>query len=287
MNIKKILVGGAASAMILGASVLPAFAANFFNGFETDTNGWFTDPTNITRVASGTNGVASADGSFHAEVDAGAFTIWGGYENTFPTNGYVTKVDVYLDMAENQALTTDKRFDFSSAINNTAGSHRRDFIFHLGTDPLVVGQWKASASNNSPGWPSNPARSPITIDETGWYTLRSTFQDNGSGVLEVVMDVLDSNDAVLGTWTLSDPTDVIGTTVGGNRYGWFVTSAFDFLAIDNAEKLDIVPVVGPPTTKDECKNGGWMTFNNPEFKNQGDCVSFVTSNSNASGNKNK
>lgn len=30
-----------------------------------------------------------------------------------------------------------------------------------------------------------------------------------------------------------------------------------------------------PTTKDQCKNGGWQTFNSPAFKNQGQCVSFV------------
>src|SRR4051812_47146942 len=30
-----------------------------------------------------------------------------------------------------------------------------------------------------------------------------------------------------------------------------------------------------PTSKDQCKNGGWKTFTNPSFKNQGDCVSFV------------
>lgn len=33
-----------------------------------------------------------------------------------------------------------------------------------------------------------------------------------------------------------------------------------------------------PTTKDECKKGGWMTLANTEgnsFKNQGQCVSFV------------
>ena len=40
-------------------------------------------------------------------------------------------------------------------------------------------------------------------------------------------------------------------------------------------------LVAPPTSKDQCKNGGWMTFNNPPFKNQGDCVSFV-----ATGGKN-
>ncbi len=35
------------------------------------------------------------------------------------------------------------------------------------------------------------------------------------------------------------------------------------------------PLVGPPTSKDDCKNGGWQSFNNPSFKNQGDCVSYV------------
>jgi hypothetical protein len=36
-------------------------------------------------------------------------------------------------------------------------------------------------------------------------------------------------------------------------------------------------LVGPPTNKDQCKNGGWALFNNPSFKNQGECVSFVQS----------
>jgi hypothetical protein len=29
-----------------------------------------------------------------------------------------------------------------------------------------------------------------------------------------------------------------------------------------------------PTSKDDCKDGGWATFDDPAFKNQGDCVSF-------------
>ena len=38
----------------------------------------------------------------------------------------------------------------------------------------------------------------------------------------------------------------------------------------------IPPVlVSPPTTFAQCKNNGWQTFNNPSFKNQGQCVSFV------------
>lgn len=44
-------------------------------------------------------------------------------------------------------------------------------------------------------------------------------------------------------------------------------------------------LVGPPTDKEACKKDGWMTFNNPAFKNQGDCVSYVQSSPNAIGNK--
>lgn len=36
------------------------------------------------------------------------------------------------------------------------------------------------------------------------------------------------------------------------------------------------PPVGPPTNADQCKNGGWQTFNTPRtFKNQGDCIQYV------------
>ena len=35
------------------------------------------------------------------------------------------------------------------------------------------------------------------------------------------------------------------------------------------------PVSTGPTTKAQCKKGGWKTFTSPKFKNQGDCVSFV------------
>ncbi len=39
--------------------------------------------------------------------------------------------------------------------------------------------------------------------------------------------------------------------------------------------LSDIPVVGPPTSADQCKNKGWKVFNNPTFKNQGDCLKFL------------
>ena len=41
------------------------------------------------------------------------------------------------------------------------------------------------------------------------------------------------------------------------------------------------PLVGPATSVDQCKKNGWQTFNNPTFKNQGACVSYVQANEKA------
>jgi hypothetical protein len=43
-------------------------------------------------------------------------------------------------------------------------------------------------------------------------------------------------------------------------------------------------LVGPPTSKDQCKDGGWQDFNNPAFKNQGNCVSYVATGGKNGGN---
>jgi hypothetical protein len=266
-----------ASLLLLAASgtATAATPTPYFNGFETDTFDW----SGADRVPSGTNGVASATGAFHAETDEGAFTKWGGYSSDFPANGYTTSLDIYLDPASGG--TNDTRFDWTSAINTPAGTHRRDFAFNggyyddagaPGTGPRFV----FSASNNTGrgnSFPKNPGRAPIAITDAGWYTFQHHFRDDGSGVLAVDLSILDSDGNVVGAWTLGDASDVIGVTVGGNRYGWFASNEFSFLAFDNA-RLDVS--IGPPASKDDCKKGGWEQFNAPrQFKNQGDCVSFV------------
>jgi hypothetical protein len=30
-----------------------------------------------------------------------------------------------------------------------------------------------------------------------------------------------------------------------------------------------------PTSKSQCKKGGWKNFTDPKFKNQGQCVAYV------------
>jgi hypothetical protein len=260
----------------LTLAITTAFAATSFSqGFETDTADW----QSVTRVASGTNGVPSADGAFHAEAGSGAFTRFGGYEMAFPSGGYTTSLDFYLDV--DAGLANDTRFDWSSAINTPAGAHQRDFVFNAGfyNDSDVTGsgpRFVISASNNAGranAFPKNPARDPFTITETGWYTFQHSFYSDG-GVLAVDLSILDADGNVLHTWTLSDPTDVIGTTVGGHRYGWIVFHELPFLAIDNTSLVSI----SEPANKDACKKGGWESLTRDDgsaFKNQGDCVQYV------------
>ncbi len=63
------------------------------------------------------------------------------------------------------------------------------------------------------------------------------------------------------TWTLSDPSDIIGTTVGGNRYGWFVTDEFPFLAFDTSALIGFQDycTVPPSTAGAKVTAGGWIT----------------------------
>lgn len=245
-------IGRFAAAITLGVGLGAAsgvFGATLYsNGFETNIAGWdaFGGAFNATRVASGTAGVTSADGAFHAQssVGSGSAGNWGGYN--FGAGGavatafqpYTTSVDIYLDVGTSAA--NDTRFDFSSAINNAAGNFLRDFVFNggfyadtdltgpgAGTDRFIF-----SASNNAGranSFPKNPGRDPFAISSTGWYTFEHYFHEN-AGVLAVDMRILDDGGALLNEWTLGG--DAIAG-VGGNRYGWFVRNEFTTLAFDN------------------------------------------------------
>ncbi len=63
--------------------------------------------------------------------------------------------------------------------------------------------------------------------------------------------------------------------------GYVGPDSFTFTASDGANTSAVATFAitvtgsGSPTSKDECKDGGWQRFDNPRFRNQGECVSFV------------
>ena len=254
-----------ATSILMGAQQASAV---YFQSFETDTAGW----EDATRVMSGTHGVVSKVGAFHAEDAGGAFTDWGGYSKTFPPGGYTTSIDIYLDISPPYRTgslapyANDTRFDWTSAISTPDCKHRRDFVFNAGfyTDTDTTGsgpRFVISASNNagrSGAFPKNPGRTPFAINLEGWYTFEHRFRDNGSGVLEVDLTIKDALGVPLSTWTLSDPTDHIGTMVGGNRYGWFAQDEFlPSLAFDTSTLLGFQDYcVAPENTPGKATGGG-------------------------------
>jgi hypothetical protein len=258
--------------LILGAA--GSASATFFQGFETDTAGW----TGVTRVPTLTHLVPSKTGGFHAEDQNGnglSYTFWGGASKTFPPGGYTTSVDIYLDISPlymNGGLMpypNDTRFDWSSAIGRPTCNHRRDFVFNAGfytdTDTTGAGpRFVISASNNAGrgnAFPKNPDRMPYTILAEGWYTFEHRFRDNGFGVLAVDLTIKNAAGIPLMTWTLSDPSDIIGTAVGGNQYGWFVINEFmPALALDNSALVGFQDFCQPPpsTPNANVTAGGWI-----------------------------
>src|SRR5690606_4017425 len=83
---------------ILSRHTLANTTTAYFNDFESDTADWGGSGS-IQRVASGTNGINSAAGNFHAVVSGnhtGPNTRFGGYGSTW-TSDWETSIDIYLD----------------------------------------------------------------------------------------------------------------------------------------------------------------------------------------------
>lgn len=243
---------------VLLALATPAGAASFFQGFEVNNSGWdiFGGTNDAMRVASGTNGITSHTGSFHAQAltanfevtpfDGSAFTRWGGYNMSSSAGfGYITQVDIFLNVGG--GFSNDTRFDWDSSVSLLDGSFRRDFVFNGGfyTDSDMSGsgpRFVFTASNNAgrgSSFPKNPGRSPFTITQSGWYTFRHYFH-NVAGVLVGELSILDSSGNVLHSWILSDPMDTAAICCG-NRYGWFDMQEFPVLAFDNSLRQDALP----------------------------------------------
>jgi hypothetical protein len=265
---KLIVVAGLVLASTASSALADPPPGPYFNGFETNTAGWFNfsggtihrEPTGY--IGSGyASGISSASGGYHARLGidpspgtcpsgggpqpwyAGPYTNWGGYSSIFPTGGYTTRVDIYLDVSWAQTHL-DKRFDWSSAISSATGGHLRDFVFNAATNPFG---FVISGSTNATRCGANPATgtTPTQVSLSGWYTFEHIFSGVSGGPLTVTMRLINKTaNAVVGTWIQSVPTDTIGSVVGGNRYGWFVQNEIDDLAIDNSERTGLLSTPG-------------------------------------------
>ena len=125
----------------------------------------------------------------------------------------------------------------------------------------VLGTYAATTVPLNGGTVVIPSAAPG--DNGSVNVLSATASAGFTGTLSVDLagNVTVSNAAPAGTYTI-------------------IVTATDNCAVSATNNFSVnvtTPLVGPPTDKDQCKDGGWKTFNNPSFKNQGACVSFVES----------
>ena len=110
---------------------------------------------------------------------------------------------------------------------------------------------------------------PVTCLAVDGNTATLNFQDQVGGFGITTVQVTDNQpdffDAIPTGRAPTDCSPLAATGFGGPVSGGDITV------------VDAPPL---PTTKEQCKNGGWQTYG--VFKNQGDCVSFV-----ATGGKNQ
>jgi hypothetical protein len=300
--LKRFAMALAFTGLLAGALLIPdrVSASNhlYVNDFEmagddTAAGGWTFNPATapIVRTPSGytnaggyADGIGAAHGQWHARLKSlgcndctGPATNWGTLTTTtFPPGGYVTEIDIYLDVDWTNTPTNkvDRRFDWSSAINNNLGLHKRDFVFNAGTDSQLGNGFQPgffiNASTNatrSGAFPQNTCpnpsvpggcRTPVHITDSGWYTFEHTFYDNG-GFLAVDMKIYeDHRDTLVASWTVqagnSDPISM----VGGDRYGWFAIEEIPDLAADCAVRRppELTDLQCPPNTPGKVTGGG-------------------------------
>ncbi len=177
-------------------------------------------------------------------------------------------------------------------------------ILVLASMALVLGAGFAFAVVN--------AVTPSTNDQNqlnGW-----AYVDVTPGIGEVTADFISTRNfySCFEYRTDGDTSQVLSEN-GGNNYNTLVTDglypyvceksndqsmiipAYEYVEVrmvfgaETDERFDwtrfdvLQPVV--PESKDDCKKGGWMTYTDPAFKNQGDCVSWVQSSPDAKGNR--
>jgi hypothetical protein len=228
-------------------------APTFFNGFETDTDGWVEFVGTIARVSSGTNGVTSADGGWHAEVTVGpsngngAFTRFGGYSIVFPPGGFRQLVDVYIDPSMGDI---GNGWALDNALNGNDGAWEE--AGGVGALKATDGNWWLTADADGAGYLGPPGGGVgLKIDTAGWYTIESQWVENTTDPSMIDRNTFIYNSSGTLLYSNFNLQQVALADAGGHRYGWFLDpNGPDWppigfaLPIDNSRLVQFVGVTG-------------------------------------------
>ncbi len=123
---------------------------------------------------------------------------------------------------------------------------------------------------NADGTGCQPVTADASVELTRYQTSSTTIPIEG-----VFSGATLSGSFVVPAGAGCAPNCVVKVSQEGFDYDAFTGQGNGTYISATAPITVSAPLVGPPTNADACKKGGWQTFNNPTFKNEGQCVSYV------------
>lgn len=309
MNIKKLLVGTAGGVLMLGVSSIPAFADNVSVNFESPTytlgningqNGWTKTGAYDVAVVNNTYGFGTFGSQSLRTSDAVTSGAFGDQTFAKPLVNAVGEADSTDGTFSRGTLQKhfETQFDIASALPTLqAGMHlsvspdrgdgsrmsylrfedQADGIHIFFDDVTDAGPLGTVATFNE--------TDIATISRTP-HTIKIVIDMANGPANDVVKVYVDGVLKITGTtwedYYRYDPESVaeqspriIKTVLFRESGTPTPANAGNGFLIDNYSALSGPVLVGPPTNKDQCKKDGWKVFNNPTFKNQGQCVDYV------------
>lgn len=278
---RRLIIGGALAASTLLGSLLPATAATTVKVTVGDIgNHWFAADTRAPGTGTFESGPATPP------YGNGSFEL-----NTM--GGNAAKVQLFTDLYDGVKLATIDGIGYSTyrdpastgfiaglaALNIRAdldggGTADAYMVYEpyqdQGNAAVQTGAWQTWDAYNGGAakwWINSGAGGCGQNTPCSWSAILAAFPNatvreapncGPGGVTAPCRGSLGVNQGSFNSGIISN-ADGLWVSVGGQQ------TVYNF---------DLP--VGPPTAKDQCKNGGWQTFDAPRvFKNQGDCVSFV------------
>jgi len=252
-------------AVMLGSAIANAETLVYNQGFETNTDGIIDYGGTVTRVASGsgTLGVTSVSGGYHAEVTLagvygnGFYTRNGGYSIVWP--GYVRQsILLYIDPA---AGAVDDGYFWDPGLTKLdgtpSGTWGRGGGF--GVKKTAGDTWSLGAEDDYGGfdWFNNTGfihtnTTALTITAAGWYKLQTEWLESTDGLwIDQRNKVFNSGgtelwtDMVYGVLATTDNVTQSDIWAGGVRYSWLGSvdgNTMGVLAFDDVQAAVPEPV---------------------------------------------
>jgi hypothetical protein len=213
-----------AATPILAEGVYPAW----HQGFEQGTAGWFTNDTSgpegwcgdITRYERGSGPVMPSIGKGYAVVangacneywmnngwsESGPYAPFGGYSESWPQSGFVTKLDIYLDPSWEDGTN----FTYAVSAHLLDENEFRYFLFPVAKESGALQVVEHEVS------------------EAGWYTFRVRFREQ-SGHLAVDFELAQHGQVLFAqpmtaTAFTGEQTSSFEISGVGTGYSWFVS----------------------------------------------------------------